>query len=466
MAFDFSKFRPYQLEGTAFLTEHRGGILGDKMGLGKTAQVLGAWSNLNITKANVFATTNALWTWRTQILRWWPEMFDHVRIIHGQPHKRRAQLAEARQLEKCISIMTYGTLLHNRAEIPKAQAMACDEIHRRLRGRKTATLRELKALNIPRIFLMSGTPMSRGAQDIFPALQLLDPQRFTSYWKFVNRYCYVDEGMFGKQVYGTKNKEELARLLNRYMIARTKEQVADQLPPKLRQPVPIIPSAAQIKWQNDLIDEMYTDLEGTLIISESVLGNLIKLRKLMVSPKLLNPDAEWGASITNMLEMVDDLEEPHFVVFTPFRDGVDVITNALIEHGFSSDNIYRFMGGLKPEQVGQQEVDFRQRRGIAVCTIKYAQSFDLASATTGFFIGSEYSGDDNEQAEDRIHRLSSEGPVDIYYLINQGTPEEDVIDIVDGKFRNVSSIFASVNALRERLRGVQNEADAIKRSAY
>lgn len=456
--------RRYQEEGIKFLVEHRQGILGDKPGLGKTAQILLACRLLGFKRVFVFAPSNALWVWKRQISMWWPEMNDVVRIVSGTAHKRAKQIQELREMPSFVMLMTYGSMLRDYSKLPKAHALVCDEIHKRLRSRKTTTLEVLQSFHMYSIFLLSGTVIDKGAQDIWPSLSLLDGERFRSYWRFVNKFCYVDESAFGKQISGTKNVPEFKRMLQRYMIMRTKEQVADQLPKKIRIPVEVHPTSKQLKWQEDLITEMMTELENTLVVSSSVLGNMVKLRKLMVSPKLLDPTAEYGASIDTLLELIDELDEPHFVVYTPFREGVDIIAQALIEKGYAADKIYKFMGGLEIEEVGRQEKAFLINRGIAICTIAYAQSFELSSAEAGYFIGMEWNPSANEQAEDRQHRLSSKETVFIYYLFNKGTVDEQMIDVNNGKTKNIGELLGRNQVMIKTLQEICNEADAQRSS--
>ena len=101
-------------------------------------------------------------------------------------------------------------------------------------------------------------------------------------------------------------------------------------------------------------------------------------------------------------------------------------------------------GGMDSKQVRKAIGQFEQEeKAFVLLSIKFAQSFDLTKSCTGYMLGYEYRVMDNEQAEDRLHRLSSVEPVTIYYVILRhanGDPTEDasILDILDEKKRGTN----------------------------
>ena len=91
-----------------------------------------------------------------------------------------------------------------------------------------------------RLLLLSGTPMLARPVELFNSLKMLRPDIFNDFFAFVNRYCDPKEGQYGADYSGATNTGELHYLLSeKMMIRRLKKQVLTQLPPKLRQKVPV-----------------------------------------------------------------------------------------------------------------------------------------------------------------------------------------------------------------------------------
>jgi hypothetical protein len=76
-----------------------------------------------------------------------------------------------------------------------------------------------------------------------------------------------------------------------------------------------------------------------------------------------------------------------------------------------------------------------KRPKLLVATIKKAISYDATECARGYFLGCEWTPADNFQAEDRLHRIGQSRAVEIAYLVNRGTYEEHVLDVVAAKKR-------------------------------
>src|SRR5690606_23818346 len=109
-------------------------------------------------------------------------------------------------------------------------------------------------------------------------------------------------------------------------------------------------------------------------------------------------------------------------------------------HKAKFNNVYTLMGGAEPEEIKRVTTNFRkQPDSIAVCTIKFAQSFEFESSNVCYFIGGELDQNDNEQAEGRLRRMSSDhSTVFAYYVLHKGIPhDEQVVDLWNNKAHNV-----------------------------
>jgi hypothetical protein len=100
----------------------------------------------------------------------------------------------------------------------------------------------------------------------------------------------------------------------------------------------------------------------------------------------------------------------------------------------------------------QRVAHFREVRGIALCSIRYAESFDLTPATWGVFVGYEWDAWDNLQAEDRLHRGEITDPINLYYIRhNHGVDSELMLPALDTKVNNAMSFLTNIDAVRRAL---------------
>lgn len=445
---------PFQAVGIKFLWKHKRAILADQMGIGKTRQVIEVLKKCfaitpNISILVVCAKKNAVRTWNKELPKWAPELAEIFVSTEGKSPPER----EAIWTERPFVIATHQVILRDRLVVPIVwDIIIIEEPQSWLRSRKTVTFRFMKTFRSEFLIIMTGTPSSKGAQDFWPMLNLINRKVFSSYWRFVNSFCYVDDGIWGKDVYGTRNEEALKELLSRYMIRRLKLEVFPEMPPKLVDTVSIEMTTQQARAHDELSDELLTSLKGQLVMTPNSMTLALRLRQLLVTPKLLNPDAGYGAGIEYLQEVTSNLdsEDRHFTVFTPFKRALTHIGGAL---ELAGTNVVYLHGGMTTKQLDQAIDTYDEQRCVAVCVIKYAESFSLASGTLAYFLGAEWDFTENEQAEDRMHRAETTETVNIHYLQYTGTFEERVMEVLADNRETVSQYLSDPQALQKLLLG-------------
>jgi SNF2 family DNA or RNA helicase len=280
---------------------------------------------------------------------------------------------------------------------------------------------------------LTGTPVRRGPQDLYAPLHLINDYIFSSYWEFVNKHCITIKDTFGITIEPRpKDVQSFKDMLKPYMIRRTKKEVLHELPPKTRQAIPIQMLPEQERIYNKLLTDMfYEDQGGSFIITPSKATLILRLRQLLVAPRLLGIDADSAA-----LEALKEMAEEHFnagrsiVVCTPFKEGVYCILEELEKLPGLSGHLYMIKGQQTAEEIHKTTQGFQQDKSVRkalVYTIKSGASFTAHSASTAFFVGYEWSAIDNLQAEDRIHRLGQTDPVNIYYFMHKNTIVDDMV---------------------------------------
>lgn len=456
------ELRDYQIIGAKFLARNKRAILADVMGIGKTAQALRAIEELPhiVDSILIVCRPTSSGVWLREMAKWFQSYLDeyHFEILNlkGSPQQRQSILEdiERHRAQPHVVIVTYDILRAHKGFFAKRyfDVIIADEAHR-IRNRKTQIFKAVKRLDSQYFFALTGTPSSRGAQDIWTLLNIIAPRVFSSFWRFVNAFCFVNDTDYGKEIYGTRNVENLQELLKRYFLRRTKAEVVAELPPKTRQLLDVEMESVQARAYKEMQENMIVALESTIAVAPTILTVLLRLRQLLVTPKLLDSNIkDYGGAFKALKDHIEDAEDAHCVVFTPFAKAIP-----FLEEYFFDYETVSFQGGMSQNQLESSLEDFKTHRKLAFCTIKYAQGFSFSSASRAYFLQYEWTPDENYQAEDRLHRLDTINSVNIYYIFHKGTVDEHLLALLDEKQRNVANVTDDKKRLLALIKGNSNE---------
>ena len=320
-------------------------------------------------------------------------------------------------------------------------AIVIDEVHMKFRNRKNVAFKKVKpfAKETACLLLLTGSPIVRGIQDMWPYLNLLDSGAFKSFWRFVGEYAYVTQGYFGTSIDGFRNSKKYDGMIANYMLRRTKREAEPDLPPKTRQPIPLVMTHRQRRLYSEITSEILVELpeSGRILPIPGVLARITRLRQLLVTPRLLGEN-EQGAALTALKEFRESTDE-HLVIFTSFRQAIPHIQEALGTFGGV------VQGGMTPEQISTvvqafQSAPLHTNLSLIVM-VQSAQSYTLSKAHTSVVIGPDWTTAVMEQAEDRLHRIGQQNPVHINYFIHKDTVEDKVLKALNRKAKNALEIL-------------------------
>lgn len=451
-----TKLRPYQLEAVEFLQTHPRALHFDDMGLGKTVTTLTATELANTGHNLILCPVNALYVWEEELDKW----FGEKAILYRGTHKQRCGIWDRFLDNPDIRYMitTYGMF----KEIMGATMLSlglgrfkdttnkygwdtliADEIHTSAAGllnHKTQSFQliEPAARDIPYVRLLTGTPIRQGVTDTFAPLNIMNKKVYPSYWGFVNRFCNVFETPFGKDIdRRPRDVEQFRNAMQQFMIRRMKKEVLHDLPGKQRQPIFCDMSKKQTKAYMDLLSDMFTLDGDNIVIAPNALTLRMRLRQLLVSPRMLGID-DTGSALTTIADMSKDLLEVDkpVAIFTPFRQALPHIKEALTTKIKSGVKIYELHGQLGDKEFARQWKGFQEnpsKQKILLCVIKSGAAFHATEATTAFFLGYEWDFNLNNQAEDRLVRLGQKDFVNVYYMMHKGTVDEDIAAKLNAK---------------------------------
>jgi SNF2 family DNA or RNA helicase len=316
-----------------------------------------------------------------------------------------------------------------------------------LRNRNTQRYTKAKHLSASYLWMLSGTPVFKGAQDLWAPLAMIAPQKFPAYWPFVDKYCFKDKSWGGSiNVYGIKDPLRLAQDISPYFLRRLKKDVLPEIPLKARYKLPVHMTAKQKVAYIDLVKQMYTEAENELVLVQSAAVRTIRLRELLVSPRLLGIDDD-GAAIPFLIDRLEERGTPSMVA-TPFRAGVSEIARLVRAAGWE---VHELIGGLSPSRSTAAWQGFQNSKNpkrIIVFTTQMGTAWTGTAAEQFYAVGYDWAPQVNEQAEDRMNRYGGTG-YECYYFTHFGTIDEHVLEVNAGK-QTVESLIVNHQLILDR----------------
>jgi len=419
-------------------------ILGHRTGLGKTFISLHAASRMsNCQSMLITGIKSSIAVWMLEVPKWTHGEVKYISRVQKDGYDRFLRCVSG---EPGVWLINHSLLRNYMARYqrefhlkkfkkPRFDMIIVDEAHK-MKNRKSQLFDTVRDMDSRGLLFLTATPASRGAQDMWAYLHLLDPKYFPSYWQFVNTFCFVEETNWGKDVYGTRNAEALKRTLQGCYIKRTYEEVKSQLPPLRREAIELEMDPVQERLCREFDDRMILErpTEGLLVASGD-LAKLSRLRQLALCPRVLDNEYPLGTCVDGLLEELQDMDpsERHIVVFSVYSRVLEVIGEELVR----CDIPYEFLrGGLEPDEVNEKVARFKEKRKVMLCVLTFAQSFALDTVRFAYVIGADFDPINNIQAEGRLRRGDSDLPPEgvlIKYMYPKDTREMATKDIINGK---------------------------------
>ncbi|MFT4307318.1 MAG: DEAD/DEAH box helicase, partial [Microbacterium sp.] len=391
----------------------------------------------------VVAPTSVLPTWAAEAARFVPGLA--VVTVEGTSARRGEPIADA--VARADVVLTSYTLLRLDADEfarTRWSAVVLDEAQF-AKNPRTRLHRAVARLRCEARFAATGTPLENSLTDLWSLLSLTAPGLFPSARRFREEYVQpIERGRVPENAEaGPFRAARLARLRRRirpFMLRRTKEAVAAELPPKqeLELRVALDPSHRALydrvlQRERQKVLGLLDDLDRNRFI---VFRSLTLLRMLSLAPVLVDRrHAGIGSSKADALldRLAEVTAEGHraliFSQFTSFLALVaDRLTAAGIEHEYLDGSTRR-----------RGEVIDRFRRGTAPAFLISLKAggfgLTLTEADYVFVLDPWWNPAAEAQAVDRSHRIGQTRTVIVYRLIAADTIEEKVLALQRRKAR-------------------------------
>ncbi len=438
--------RHYQADSwrwLAYLYDHRfGACLADDMGLGKTLQGITLLAGIlsgeirsaapEGTPHLVVAPPSLLFNWEAEIGRFLPAAKVYIYSGTGRSADCLADYD--------IVITSYGLVQRDIEVLEKFRfdVIIFDEtqVVKNLQASTSNAVRMLQG-----IFTLglTGTPVENHLREYYAIMDLCLPGLLGSRDDFTRLSGQGEEG--------------IARLIRRtrpFILRRSKQMIAAELPPKIETDIQLELSDKQKALYQRTVEEVRGQVKDAYESHASgqasiiALTAILRLRQICLSPKLISPDSgEVSPKLEFLAEQLLELrDEGHSaLVFSQFTGYLDIIELGLKQQGIGC---LRLDGSTPVPKRKKLVQEFQNSEEPAVFLISLkagGRGLNLTRATYVYHMDPWWNPAVENQASDRAHRIGQTGQVTITRLIMRHTIEEKMMLLKEQKLKLYRAIL-------------------------
>lgn len=437
-------YLPFQLAGIKYaisvLNKQKGVIMGDEMGLGKTIQALGVANALGLKRIMVICPASLKLNWAREAERWLVEKLPIY--IDKEPTTQTYLLIT--NYERLEDIMPR-----------ERDLLIIDEAHyiKNTKAKRSKLTKE-HAKYAKRVLLLTGTPIANRPIELWHLLVVAGAEKdFGGFWNYARRYCNARETRWGWDFTGASNLGELqTRLRERWLVRRLKSEVLKELPPKIRQLLPIEPKD---KRTRDMLDRelarldlvsQYEEIVAQIRLMEALgkttenekefRGLLARLESIKASfDEISSLRQDIGLSKVPLLaEHAENIleEEDKLVIFVHHISVAEALAEKLAQYKPV------MLTGKQTVQARQLAVDLFQNDPAVRLFIGTLQAsgvgITLTAAKTAVIGEIDWVPATIKQAEDRLHRIGqNQNIVLVQYLVYNNSLEAYMAEKISQK---------------------------------
>jgi SNF2 family DNA or RNA helicase len=427
--------RPYQAFGAAWMSSLMaagfGGVLADDMGLGKTLQVLTLLQARREQTdkpgtALLVVPTSLLHSWQDQAAQFTPQL--RLLILHGT--HRKALHDQMTSVD--LVVTTYALLARDKDILAKVDwdLVIVDEAQV-LKNPASQTAKALRDIPTKGRLALTGTPMENSLQDLWTLFDWVVPGLLGDRKTF--------QAVFRTPIEKQGDRAAQARLNRRvrpFLLRRTKDAVATELPPRTE----ILERVELSKPQQALYEAVRSQMDarvreavaskGLAASRITILDALLKLRQVCCDPALVKSEAARGVSDSakraRLRELLEELvaEGRRVLVFSQFVEMLALIAKDLNGMGIK----YLTLTGQTRDRAAVLR-DFKEGDApVFLISLKAGGvGLTLTEADTVILYDPWWNPAVERQAMDRAHRIGQDKPVFVHRLVAAGTVEERIL---------------------------------------
>ena len=471
--------RPYQLNGVKWLRKLRhnglGACLADDMGLGKTLQVIAALlaakeeldeeqveetdsgqmsmfgsieSRSASLNALVVVPASLVFNWKEEIAKFAPDLITTAYV--GAQRKSSGVILESFD----VILTTYQTALRDKEILSKIswRYIVLDE-SQYIKNINSKVFKALSELTAESKISLSGTPIENSLSDLWSQMEFINPEILGSFEFFKTNFKVPIE----------KDRDEasiaeLKKIVDPFLLRRTKYEVAPDLPAKFEQSLYV----EMTDEQKSLFEERKSAARNLILnLDESdreyhihVFKEILMLRQISNHPALYDENYNHGSGkmelvLNKLKELV--LSDKKILVFSSFTSLLDLVAAEL-----ESENIpYLTLTGSHTQKQREKSVKQFQNndeKKVFLISIKAGGAgLNLTAAEYVFILDPWWNPFIEEQAIARAHRIGQTQQVHVIKFISKNSIEEKIQKLQNNKrLLNEDILSGPVSSIRSK----------------
>ncbi|MDR2200851.1 MAG: DEAD/DEAH box helicase [Puniceicoccales bacterium] len=440
--------RSYQREGVFWINHilRHGfhGLIADDMGLGKTLQVLTFIAKMNGGQSSiVVCPASVVYVWQREAEKFFPKL--KLRIFSS------ASNLDEKGID--IWVISYTQLRRHKAKIAEKtfQLAVLDEAQF-IKNSATKVFYACTAIRSQWRLALTGTPIENNLLDLWSIFRFLMPGLLGEKGQFIE-LCKGEE-------IGARLKKQIAP----FMLRRTKEMVAKELPQKIEINVPCEMTSIQQNLYKSVMNHAlrrYGDEQHHFDFKNhrfGILSALTRLRQVACDPAIV-PSVETPFWESGKLGTLRDILVSEFskgqkkvVIFSQFVRFLRRIKSMLREE-FPTVDCFEIIGSTKNRNVVVDQFQCVGNSAIMLISLKAGGvGITLTAAESVFLMDPWWNPSTEKQAMDRVHRIGQDKKVTIYRLIAQNSIEASIQRLQEKK----TSLFSEIiDSLQVKQRGTE-----------
>ncbi len=440
--------RKYQCEGYKWIKTMSdygfGGILADDMGLGKTLQMITVLENTkNTNKASIVITPATLiLNWQDEIKKFSNDL--KVLCITGALSIRKKLVEQINDYDVIITSYDYLRRDYNLFKDYHFNYIILDEAQY-IKNQATKNAKAVKELNGTHRFALTGTPIENSLAELWSIFDFLMPNYLFSYHYFKEN--------FERPIVRDENKEvqlRLKKMVEPFILRRTKQEVLDELPDKIENNIKIAFSKEEENLYLANLSQINNKLKNALNIDHvdkiQILSMMTRLRQLCCEPRILYKEIQEPSSkMKACLDIIKKAKENNqkVLLFSSFTTSLDLIEKELRNEDIS----YYVLTGATNKIKRHQLVNAFQNDNTNVFLISLkagGTGLNLTAASIVIHYDPWWNMSAQNQATDRAYRIGQTNNVQVYKLIMKNSIEEKIQKLQEQK-QDLSTIFIENN---------------------
>ncbi|MEB2774993.1 SNF2-related protein [Algoriphagus sp. D3-2-R+10] len=449
------ELRPYQQEGVQWMQqlaeEEWGGILADDMGLGKTLQVLTFLQMIcNLQEETVpnlvVVPTSLLFNWLEEGRKFAPKL--RMTRYYGASREN----LQGKFGEYDVIVTTYDIVKTDLEFLLgfDFQMLILDEAQA-IKNSDTQRFQAINQLNAKQRIALSGTPVENSTMDLYALMNTVNPGFFGTAAGFRKNFMLKETE--GKEI----RMQALQTVTQPFILRRTKEQVAPELPGKTESVIycEMTPKQRELyesvraQYRAKILEKMDSEAVGNP--SLFVLEGIMRLRQICDDPSLIPAGGKLAGESAKLIQLMEHIQEKtgnhKILVFSQFTGML-----ALIREQLEKERIgYSYLDGKITERKRQEAVRaFQEEAEVRVFLLSLKAGGTGLNLTAGdyvYLVDPWWNPAVENQAIDRCYRIGQDKKVMAYRLICQDSLEEKILAMQEEKRELAENVIGSGESL-------------------